>query len=179
MKTRPARNTKTATTVAKTAARDRRGTRSSKAPPSDAAGEYRDPSVCESCTAVYSKRTWRRSDRPLTHALLEKAEWAKCPACLQKKKGLAYGRVLAKGEFDGRRLGAIERRVGNVVERAKFTQPERKIVSMDRVDGGLDILTTSQKLAHRIVAELKKAFGGRARYTWDDRDGSLLAVWNS
>jgi len=37
-------------------------------------------------------------------------------------------------------------------------------------------LTTSQKLAHRIVRELKKAFRGRASYDWSD-DGSLFAVW--
>jgi hypothetical protein len=42
---------------------------------------------------------------------------------------------------------------------------------------GLEILTTSQKLAHRIARELEKAFGGRARFTWSDREGSLDATW--
>jgi hypothetical protein len=37
-------------------------------------------------------------------------------------------------------------------------------------------LTTSQKLAHRIVHELKKAFRGRATYAWSD-DGTLFATW--
>lgn len=40
-----------------------------------------------------------------------------------------------------------------------------------------EVLTTSQKLAHRIVHELKKAFRGQAGYAWSDRDGSLLATW--
>jgi hypothetical protein len=40
----------------------------------------------------------------------------------------------------------------------------------------LEVLTTSQKLAHRIVHELRKAFRGRARYAWS-ADGSLLATW--
>jgi hypothetical protein len=39
------------------------------------------------------------------------------------------------------------------------------------------VLTTSQKLAHRIARELQKAFGGRARYTWSDQDGALTAIW--
>jgi hypothetical protein len=39
------------------------------------------------------------------------------------------------------------------------------------------VLTTSQKLAHRIARELQKAFGGRARYTWSDQNGSLTAIW--
>lgn len=162
-------------TISKTAPRDMRGTRVSKVP--DRGAAYEDPSVCESCAAVYARKTWR-ADRPLTHALLEKVAWAKCPACRQKRSGIAYGRVIAKGEFDGRRLAAMERRIANVAERAGFTQPERAIVSMERTGTGLEVLTTSQKLAHRIVHELKKAFGGRARYVWDDGDGSLLASWS-
>ncbi|MBV8356385.1 MAG: hypothetical protein JO189_00400, partial [Deltaproteobacteria bacterium] len=39
------------------------------------------------------------------------------------------------------------------------------------------VLTTSQKLAHRLAHELKKAFGGRVTYNWSD-DGTLLAHWN-
>lgn len=176
MKTRSVSSKKT---IAKSAPRDMRGTRSTKAPAVAARmPAYDDPSVCESCSAVFTRKTWR-TDRSLTHALLEKAAWAKCPACRQKRSGIAYGRVIAKGVTDGRRLAAVERRVANVAERAGFTQPQRAIVSMDRTDGGLDVLTTSQKLAHRIVHELKKAFGGRARYVWADKDGALLATWSA
>ena len=39
----------------------------------------------------------------------------------------------------------------------------------------LEVLTTSQKLAHRIVHELKKLLGGKATYAWSD-DGSLFAT---
>jgi len=58
------------------------------------------------------------------------------------------------------------------------TQVGRGVVSIDEIDGGLVVLTTSQQLAHRIVHELKKAFGGRASYLWLD-DGCLEARWAS
>jgi hypothetical protein len=41
----------------------------------------------------------------------------------------------------------------------------------------LEVLTTSQKLAHRIATELRKAFGGRTTFEWSHDDGSLLALW--
>lgn len=174
MKTRSVSNK---ATLRQTTSRDLRGTRSTKTPDvASKAAPIAEPSVCECCSAVYLRRTWR-ADRPVTHALLEKAEWVKCPACKQKRNGIAYGRVLAKGDFDARRLGAMERRVLNVAARAGFTQPQRAIVSMERVESGLEVLTTSQKLAHRIVHELKKAFGGRARYRWAEQDGTLSATW--
>ena len=61
--------------------------------------------------------------------------------------------------------------------RAAFTQPERRIVSIDRESNGIAVLTTSQKLAHRIARELEKAFGGSAKYRWEPSDGSLRAEW--
>jgi len=49
-------------------------------------------------------------------------------------------------------------------------------MDMVKSDGGdtLEVLTTSQKLAHRIAHELKKAFRARTSYNWSD-DGTLFA----
>ena len=53
----------------------------------------------------------------------------------------------------------------------------RELVSAARSGPLFEVLTTSQKLAHRIVYELRKAFRGRASYGWSAGDGSLLATW--
>ena len=52
-------------------------------------------------------------------------------------------------------------------------------MSVTRNDGGLEVVTSSQKLAHRVAREIQKAFGGRATYDWDAADGSLSAVWSA
>jgi len=70
----------------------------------------------------------------------------------------------------------IRQRIENIAARAQFTQPERRLVSIERQGNVLEVLTTSQKLAHRIVQELKKLFRGRAAYHWSD-DGTLFATW--
>jgi hypothetical protein len=70
----------------------------------------------------------------------------------------------------------MRRRIANVVGRAAFTQPERRISSIAWHGDALEILTTSQKLAHRMVHELKKLFRGRATYAWSD-DRTLFATW--
>ena len=155
----------------------RRGVRSEKKPPVATKAEPRtEPTVCERCGAVFSRRTWRRDHR-VTHALLARAAWATCPACRQADRGEGFGRVLLRGAYVAANEAAIRRRIANVAARASFTQPERRIVSVDRDGNGLELITTSQKLAHRIVNELKKAFGGRTSYAWSDGDGSLFATW--
>ena len=157
-------------------ARSRRGVQSDKSPPV----ARRTPSapegaVCERCGAVFARKTWRRN-RPVTHAGLGRATWTVCPACRQADSGEYYGRVRIRGAYASAHAEAIHRRIQNTVERARFTQPERRLVGLARDGDVLEVLTTSQKLAHRVVHELKKAFRGRASYRWSD-DGTLFATW--
>jgi NMD protein affecting ribosome stability and mRNA decay len=154
---------------------NRRGTRSAKVRPVEArAGRPREGAVCERCGAMFSRRTWRR-DHAVSDSLLARAAWVVCPACQQTGREEYFGRVLIRGGAAADE-DAIRRRIQNVAARAGFTQPERQIVSVERRGDVLEVLTTSQKLAHRIVHELKKAFGGRTSYVWSD-DRTLLASW--
>lgn len=140
------------------------------------AGRSSEPTLCERCGAVLVRRTWRRgADLKPSHAVLAAATWATCPACAQVAGEEYMGRVTIDGDRVRSEATALRRRIANVAARAEHTQVERRVVSVERTpDGKLVVLTTSQKLAHRIVHELKKAFGGRATYRWSD-DGSLEA----
>ncbi len=156
---------------------NRRGSQSGKVVPVAARkGPAAEPSVCERCGAVFSRRTWRQ-DRRVTDALLAKAKWTICPSCTQVASGEYFGRVVLRGAYVLPNEAELRQRIGNVVARAGFTQPQRRLVSISRAGDGIEVLTTSQKLAHRIVRELTKAFRGKASYSWSDRDGALLATW--
>ncbi len=156
---------------------NRRGTRQDRKPAvAGKAAPLPEPSCCQRCGAVFARQTWRRG-RSVTHALLGSASWTVCPACKQAAGGEYFGRVVIRGAYAAANEAEIRRRIQNVAERARFTQPERRVVSAERDGNILEVLTTSQKLAHRIVHELKKAFRGRASYAWSDEDGSLFATW--
>ncbi|MGA2843346.1 MAG: hypothetical protein ABSG18_25080 [Steroidobacteraceae bacterium] len=156
---------------------DRRGTRSDMSPPvAQKQRPPKDPSVCDVCGSIYTAKTWRRN-RTLPAKLINAAAWTICPGCKQAKSGEYFGRVLVRGSNAISNLDAIRSRIANVERRAEFTQPERRIVSSKWNGATLEVLTTSQKLAHRIARELQKAFGGRARYTWSEQDGALTAIW--
>jgi hypothetical protein len=95
---------------------------------------------------------------------------------VQAKRQEYLGRVLLRGRYLDAHRAAIEARIRNVAAHASARQPERRMVSLEARDGTVEVLTTSQKLAHRIAHEIRKAFGGRATYTWAD-DGVLTAGW--
>jgi hypothetical protein len=157
---------------------NRIGTRADMSPPvvrKSAAPS--DPSICDRCGAVYHDRTWRRG-RSLRGKILDRAQWTRCPACRQiAGQDEYYGRVLIRGRYAATHLPAIRGRIANVERRAEFTQPEHRVISSAWDGKSLEVLTTSQKLAHRIAREVEKAFGGRARFRWSDTDGTLTATW--
>ena len=156
-----------------------RRTRSHQTPVSHGPASSPDLTCCERCGLVFWRKTWRRSRRRTTHALLSGAAWGLCPACRQADTGQAFGRVLLMGELSAAQREELVRRVRNVCRRAAFTQPQRRLLDTRSVNGGLEVLTTSQKLAHRVAHEIQKAFGGHVTYAWSDRDGRLLARWEA
>jgi NMD protein affecting ribosome stability and mRNA decay len=156
---------------------NRRGTVSDKSPPvARKAARPVEPTVCDRCGAIFLNKTWRQRRR-LGAGLLERAAWSTCPGCAQARHAEYFGRVLIRGAGVAANLDAIRNRIRNVAARAAYTQPERKLTSEEWDGTTLEVLTTSQKLAHRIVSELQKAFGGKASFSWSDADGSLFATW--
>lgn len=136
-----------------------------------------DQTVCRGCGVVFSHKTWRLSARRLEQAERDGAVWGSCPACLAVTSGQAFGLVRLEGSYVAPHEPEIRRRIDNVAERAAFTQPERRLLDVVWRGAALEVVTTSQKLAHRIARELAKAFKGTVTYHWSDADGRLLATW--
>jgi NMD protein affecting ribosome stability and mRNA decay len=153
---------------------NRRGSQSDNKPPVARKQTFSDPSICDRCGAVYTGKTWR-SGRRLTGEFLDKAKWVTCPGCAQAASGEYHGRVLIEAS-DGVDRDTIIARIANVERRALVTQPERRIVATNWSGETLEVLTTSQKLAHRVAREVEKAFGGVVHFSWSDDDGALLAT---
>src|SRR5262249_60235864 len=110
-------------------------------------------------------------------AVLSRPTGTVCRACRSAGRREGYGKVVIRGAYAAANEDAIRKRIRNVSSRARFTQPQRRIVSVERSGPVLEVVTTSQKLAHRIVHELRKAFRGRASYAWSADAGSLPATW--
>lgn len=156
-------------------AHSRAGTSSGKTHRAERSGRPPEPAICERCGAVFRRRAWH-AGRTASHALLARAHWVTCPACVQRRDATYLGRLRIVGPSAVLQEDLIRRRSENVAARAEAAQPEHRIVSIERDGDALEILTTSQKLAHRLAHELKEVLGGKVTYRWSD-DGSLFATW--
>lgn len=153
----------------------RRGVGTGKVRPEERrTGRLVEPLACTRCGAVFRKRAWRRAT--MTRELRKAVSWVVCPACRQQDEQVYLGRLVIELGPHFPEEAALRRRIANVAERAASTQPARRLVSVERRGTSLEVLTTSEKLAHRITAELAKTWRGTATYKWAD-DGSLFARW--
>lgn len=158
---------------------ERVGVRSDKSPEvARKVAAVPEQTACGGCGAVFVRKTWRRSSRRLHEAMVQGALPGVCPACRQVVNGQAFGRVILEGSYVELHAAELLRRIRNVATRAAFTQPERRLIGIDTRGSTVEVLTTSQKLAHRIARELEKAFRGSVSYHWSDGDGRLLAIWH-
>ena len=138
-----------------------------------------EPTVCARCGAVYLRKAWRHNHH-LSDEMFERRHWGFCPACQQVSRLEAQSRLIIRGSAAAANRDLIRSRIENTARHGLKTQPERRVVSIDTIDSdgeALEVLTTSQKLTHRIAHELKKLFGGRTSYNWSD-DGTLYATWD-
>ena len=134
----------------------------------------REHSICRLCGSVYAHKAWR-SVQLAQGTPVSGVNWTGCPACRKLLAGEGKGRVLIRGIPDEARLQLVQRRIRNVAARARFTQPERRLVRMKARGLELDVVTTSQELAHRIGREIDKAFGAHTTYSWSGREKALDA----
>lgn len=173
----PNMKTKTAPKVAGdrglTRANNRSGTRSQRGGPSHPAHSPREGTTCEHCGNRFHRKRWLAPASPTESS----RRGSVCPACRLVAERESYGRIVIRGGGALRQESAIRELVSRVAERARFTQPQRRLVHIERRRGEIEVLTTSQKLAHRIVNSLKRAFGGDASYHWASGDGELRSTW--
>jgi hypothetical protein len=155
---------------------NRRGSRSEKSPAAGLTRRTPPTTACHACGGLFTRKTWRH-DHPVRLATYDRVVWRLCPACRQAERGEGLGKVVLHATAGTEHEDAIRRRLVNVADRARVTQPQRRLAAIERVGSALEVITTSQKLAHRMARELAKAFGGRASYQWSD-DGSLRAEWS-
>ena len=117
--------------------------------------------ACPSCGGLFARKTWRH-DHPASLRLYDRVVWRACPACRQAQLGEGLGKVVIENVAAGEGEALIRRRIANVAARARLTQPQRRVVDIGRVGEALEVLTTSQKLAHRVARELENLLSSRA-----------------
>jgi NMD protein affecting ribosome stability and mRNA decay len=149
---------------------------------SDSRGSLIEPSVCESCGAVYSKRRWTAKvdlKPSVGHGHWRPAQLTVCPGCKRIADGVPSGFVAIDGAFLAAHYDDIERLLKNEVKRAGKDNPLARIMEWnDREKNKLMITTTTEHLAQRLGHALEKAFDGEVIYDFSHENKLARVSWH-
>ena len=122
---------------------------------------------CRKCGVVYFNKRWVLAEEfDTSKAVGKKSKKVLCPACQKIKDGYAGGYVSITGPFQAEHREEIINLIKNQEKVARSHNPLDRIMDIKESGGGIEITTTTEKLAQRIGQILKKSFSGEVEYKW-------------
>lgn len=134
--------------------------------------------VCKKCHAIYYNKRWYLDEELYKRkSSLKETGKIMCPACLKIKDKFPGGVVTLTGEFLHEHKEEIMNMIRNEEERAKGFNPLERIMEVTKINKGMEITTTNEKLAQRIARSLERAYQGSVEYKWSSGTKLLRAEW--
>lgn len=133
--------------------------------------------VCKTCSSVYHNKRWYHPD-DIPAKLEEKTRTeVLCTACQKIKDKFAEGYVTLHGDFVKKHREEILSLVRNKEERSSRANPLERIIEITDKNGGIEITTTTEKLAQMIGKLLNKSYNGEVEYKWSSDVKLARVVW--
>jgi len=137
-----------------------------------------ETAICRKCSAVYYNKRWYIDGEILKKYNLQVIEKVLCPACRKIRDRFPGGIIRLHGEFLNKHKEEIMNLIKNEEERARGFNPLERIIDISDTDNGVvEITTTNEKLAQRIVRSLERAYHGEVSYRWSHDTKLLRAEW--
>lgn len=135
-----------------------------------------DNSVCMRCGSVYVSGRWYLKDGVPQDKIEGNEPVATiCPGCQKMRDKVPGGVLRIMGSFPENHRREVMNLIHNETSKAQAANPLEKVMSMEEVDGGIELTTTNEKLAQRIGRALHKAYDGDIEYKWSE-DNKLARV---
>lgn len=136
------------------------------------------PAMCRTCKAVYANKRWY-IDGGEARKLEVSSGTQKlvCPACQKVKDDYPEGIVMLKWSDLREHEDEIRGLIANVEARAVSVNPLDRVMKIARRKKDLEVQTTNDRLAQRLVRALVRAYKGKADYKWAHRDMLARVTW--
>lgn len=157
---------------------DKRGRAETSADPYLNGAGLAEPSLCETCGAIYRKKRWF-IDAAEAEELKRcpGTERVVCPACRKINDRYAEGYVALRGSYLWEHEAEIRNMIKNEESKAMAKNPLERIISMERSGDDLLIETTEEKLAEHLGRAINKAHQGELQVTWTDDHAICRVSW--
>lgn len=132
-----------------------------------------EPSVCETCGAVFSGGRWAWHETGPAEA-----ERVTCPACHRVADNYPAGEVLLSGSYLDAHRDEIVRLMRNTEANEKQLHPLERIMDIQDADDGVKVTTTGLHLPRWIGHALEDAHKGELDTHYDEAGYFVRVSWN-
>ena len=129
------------------------------------------PALCPKCDAVFAEGRWTWDSPPVD------ADEQTCPACQRIHDRFPAGYVMVKGKFLAEHRDEIVALIKSKEELEKADNPMQRIMAIDDVADGLQVMTTHSLLARGIGEALQEALAGDLKLRYSRDENLLRATW--
>ncbi len=136
-----------------------------------------EAAACVKCGAIYHKKRWTLPEDAPQAVLAKVSASVTCPGCIKVRDKFAEGFVTIQGSFLKAHKDEIIRLLRNKEAISRHTNPLERIIEIKRSGQGIEVTTTTEKLAQRLGAMLHKTFAGECVYKWSDDVKLARVVW--
>jgi len=138
----------------------------------------KEPTICPSCRAVYSKKRWVLDEGLYLDTKKQKGvNSQKCPACRKIEDGYAMGIVNLTGGFVIEHMDEIINLLRSEERHAMEKNPLERIMKIEKKANGLHVQLTSDSLALRIGRVVHRAYKGDSKFEWKQGDKHVIVEW--
>ena len=133
--------------------------------------KYSEPTVCDTCRAVYERGRWQWGDAPAG------AQLATCPACARTRDKLPAGFVTLSGEFFNAHRAELLQLARNVADQERAEHPLHRIMHVVETPAEVVITTCDVHSARRIGTDLERAYHGDLEIRFAEDEYSVRVNW--
>ncbi|TMH35041.1 MAG: ATPase [Betaproteobacteria bacterium] len=139
--------------------------------PYQARGKYPEPTVCESCGAVFHRGRWQWASPP------EDANRERCPACRRIRDRLPAGVVTLSGAFLGSHRDEVLQLLRHEARQERDEHPMNRIMDVNEAPDEIVVTTTDIHTPRRIGNALERAYHGKLETRYGEDEYTLHVTW--
>jgi NMD protein affecting ribosome stability and mRNA decay len=129
----------------------------------------KEPLRCKDCGLIYwNKRWYQEKEAKRLYGDKQVQGEVKCPACRKRADKVPMGLVTLEGSFLRDHTDEIFNLIRNEEKKVMSHNPLDRIVQIKKTEKGIEITTTTERLAQRLGKAVHRAYSGEVHYSFSD-----------